>query len=204
LSTLAERLKAARKSRGISQVELAKAVGIKQPTVASLESGRSANSKLLPQIAGFLRVPYLWLLSGTGDMNTINTKETLSIRMIPVLSSAQITSGNNMENLSRWLPAPTSCSSSSFAFEISGDSMTSSAGHRSYPDKTIVFVDPAVKANLDGRRVMAKVGDSLIVRTYRTDLGKAYLAPINSTYQSVEVTSDVKIIGVVIGSYLPE
>lgn len=62
-----KRLKEARKHSGLTQVQLAKKVGIGQSTVAELE--RTGNgSSYVAVIAAVCRVSPLWLASGNGEM----------------------------------------------------------------------------------------------------------------------------------------
>lgn len=55
-STLAERLRNARKQANLTQKELAKAADVSQTTISDLERGRNAGSSELPKIAAALRV----------------------------------------------------------------------------------------------------------------------------------------------------
>ena len=205
MTNLATRLRHARKLRNVSQVELAKGSGIKQPTVASLESGRSANSKHLPQIAAYLNVPYEWLLTGKGDLNEKpRSFVDTSIRMVPLRSLSDINSDNPMNSPAQWLPAPKDTGSRTFAVVVEGDAMVSTTGQRTYPEGIIVFVDPDQRDDLQGRRVLARLEGGVALRQYRRELGKIYLTPLNPLYPHVEVENDDAIIGPVVGSYFPE
>jgi transcriptional regulator with XRE-family HTH domain len=66
--TLAGRLKLAREKSGLSQSKLARIVGISPQAIQSLESGNSAGSKYLAEIAGAIGVEATWLATGEGDM----------------------------------------------------------------------------------------------------------------------------------------
>ncbi|MBB2157033.1 helix-turn-helix transcriptional regulator [Gluconacetobacter diazotrophicus] len=66
--TLAARLKFAREKSGISQSKLGRLVGISPQAIQSLESGNSAGSKYLAEIAGTLGVEATWLATGEGKM----------------------------------------------------------------------------------------------------------------------------------------
>lgn len=68
IANLGERLKWAREnSANMSQSVLADKLGIKQPSVWSVESGETAKPKWLPEAAEILGVSYEWLLRGTND-----------------------------------------------------------------------------------------------------------------------------------------
>ena len=66
MSTLKDRLKEARADRGLSQAALAKALGLGQTTIASIENGRNQSSGALVQIAEYLGVSPTWLAEGAG------------------------------------------------------------------------------------------------------------------------------------------
>jgi len=70
------RVRAARKTRGVSQNDLAKAIGITQPTLSNLEGGRNASSVKILDIARALKVNALWLQDGIGDMDDYQAGES--------------------------------------------------------------------------------------------------------------------------------
>ncbi|MGH1372953.1 MAG: helix-turn-helix domain-containing protein [Cellvibrionaceae bacterium] len=63
---LKTRLKAARKEAKLTQKEIVTRVGITQPAYSELETGKSASSSYLPQIARILGVDAHWLATGRG------------------------------------------------------------------------------------------------------------------------------------------
>jgi transcriptional regulator with XRE-family HTH domain len=65
------RLRHARKSRGISQEKLAKAIGVKQAAISQLETGESKSFRgtTLVSIAQTLKVSPDWLATGKGPMD---------------------------------------------------------------------------------------------------------------------------------------
>ncbi|HCQ6509547.1 TPA: helix-turn-helix transcriptional regulator [Klebsiella pneumoniae] len=67
-TTLAERLREARKAAGMTQKTLGDAVGVSQAAIQKIETGRAAQTTKLLDIAKALRVRPEWLSSGTGDM----------------------------------------------------------------------------------------------------------------------------------------
>lgn len=103
-----------------------------------------------------------------------------------------------------WLPAPTNAGPRTFALRVVNDSMTSPyPGQRSYPHGMIIYVDPD-KEVINGSRVVARANGDYTFKSYIEDAGRKYLKPINPTYEKIDITDDVHICGVVIGSYLPE
>ncbi|EPV2363156.1 TPA: helix-turn-helix transcriptional regulator [Klebsiella pneumoniae] len=67
-TTLAERLREARKAADMTQKALGEAVGISQAAIQKIETGRAAQTTKLLDIANALRVRPEWLSSGTGAM----------------------------------------------------------------------------------------------------------------------------------------
>lgn len=66
MSTLAQRLKQARKEAGLTQRTLAEAVGVKQPVISQLENGENQQSVHIAKIAHICGVSALWLSEGEG------------------------------------------------------------------------------------------------------------------------------------------
>ncbi|CAB4159800.1 HipB Predicted transcriptional regulators [uncultured Caudovirales phage] len=66
MDTLSSRLREARKAKGLSQTELAKAAGVAQSTVGNIESGDRDGASSLAAIAEALGVRYRWLRDGDG------------------------------------------------------------------------------------------------------------------------------------------
>ncbi|MFW1636049.1 XRE family transcriptional regulator [Acinetobacter oleivorans] len=75
MSTQSKRLKEARLKAGLSQKQVADAVGMKQPSYSYLEQNPGAGSALLPEIAKVLNVDPYWLRTGE---TTENTDKSLS------------------------------------------------------------------------------------------------------------------------------
>lgn len=67
-TTLAERLREARKAAGMTQKTLGDAVGVSQAAIQKIETGRAAQTTKLLDIAKALMVRPEWLSSGTGAM----------------------------------------------------------------------------------------------------------------------------------------
>lgn len=72
MNELKDRLKNARKAANKTQAEVAKAVGMTQPSYHQLESGKSLASTFLPLIANYLGVSSLWLQTGELTQENVN------------------------------------------------------------------------------------------------------------------------------------
>ncbi|MBN8431828.1 helix-turn-helix transcriptional regulator [Microbulbifer salipaludis] len=83
MQELKDRLLTARQLAGLTQQEVADAVGITQPSYALVESGKSYGSKHLVKIALALGVTATWLATGEGEMKD---------QLVPVAGSVMLDS----------------------------------------------------------------------------------------------------------------
>lgn len=70
MKTFADRLNAAMKAAGLSQAQLAEAVGISQPAVQKMSSGKTQGSSKAVEMARVLGVSAEWLVSGDEPMRS--------------------------------------------------------------------------------------------------------------------------------------
>jgi len=99
-STVGERLKKARKHAGMTQVDLAKAVGAKQGAISDLENGRNHSSTKLVQMAVCTGVNAEWLSTGQGEMINTKIEDNLKdnhILMMPIYNKEQVKKAINEE-----------------------------------------------------------------------------------------------------------
>lgn len=68
MDTLADRIKAARKHAQLTQRTLAEKVGVEQPVISQLETGKNLRSVHLTKIAQICQVNPVWLSEGVGQM----------------------------------------------------------------------------------------------------------------------------------------
>lgn len=68
MKTFAERLNAAMTAAGVSQGQLAEMVGMSQPAIQKMTSGKTNGSRKMVELANALKVRPEWLSSGIGDM----------------------------------------------------------------------------------------------------------------------------------------
>jgi SOS-response transcriptional repressor LexA len=145
------------------------------------------------------------------DQNVIDLGQ--SSRTIPLISWVQAGQFCNAPDLlhpgdyEELIPCPTKkAGRHSYALRVQGDSMVSPfPGQRSYLPGTVIICDPdAVVTN--GCRVVARIHseETATFKVYSEDAGKRYLKPINPQYPIIEMTKDMHICGVVVGSYMDE
>lgn len=93
MTDLASRIKRARKLAGLTQKDLAEAVGISQPVISQLEKGTNLQTVHLVAIARACRVSVDWLATGAGDSALLPLSEPAeeiedeSSEMIPVTTA---------------------------------------------------------------------------------------------------------------------
>jgi len=211
-------------SLGLTQELAAEALGISQTGVSHYLNGSNPlNIRAAVAFADLLRIqisefsPRLEgerqrLATGAQDAEQNTSELRRKPELVPLISWVQAGEFSESPDLffpgdaEEWLPCPSRHSQKTYALRVTGDSMTSSSpGERSYPNGTIIFVDPE-RAYHVGSRVIARLpGTSEVTfKVYTEDAGKPYLMPINTRYPAIPMPEGTLICGVVIGSYWPE
>lgn len=206
-----DRVKAARKHARLTQVELAKAVGIDQASISDLERGRSGRSSYNASIAKACGVSALWLEKGTGDMIDSPAIEASNVAAIeqpsfryPVIS--WVAAGAWAEAVEPFPPGfsdryeVSDYDSKGIAFwlEVKGDSMTSPVG-TSITEGMMILVDTEADAT-SGKLVVAKLADSneATFKKLVEDGGRRFLKPLNPAYPVEMCAEGCRIVGVVV------
>ncbi|MBL4870828.1 MAG: helix-turn-helix transcriptional regulator [Robiginitomaculum sp.] len=91
MDSIGERIKQTRLSKGLSQVELASAVDVSQPTVANWENGSHIpRQAVFDRLSELLNAPLHWLIGGAQDQNgfTQISQQFLKtpIKHVPILN----------------------------------------------------------------------------------------------------------------------
>jgi transcriptional regulator with XRE-family HTH domain len=85
---LKDRLRSAREAAGYSGTQVAKAVGMSQPSYRDLEMGISKGSTKIVEIADFLRVDPTWLQMGkTPEEGSEKTLSSVEMELIDIFRS---------------------------------------------------------------------------------------------------------------------
>ncbi|MGU5543311.1 LexA family protein [Aeromonas veronii] len=204
---------------GITQERLAEKLGVTQGAIGHwLNKRREPSIDMILAILGELGLKNINIgTNGTivdGHQNTeLVPIPASAIRMVPLISWVQ--AGGFCTTEQPELPADDyeayACPNPkagprTFALKVRGDSMTNAiGGGRSYPEGTIIFVDPDHPASA-GQRVVACLEDGgcTFKELAENEMGRQYLRAINPRYTISDHDHPAKICGVVIGSYLPE
>lgn len=83
MNTIGDRVRIARKDNGMTQGQLAAAVGIAQPTLSNLEKGKHAETVKIVEIAKILGVRPEWLSSGVGPMRADDAVPAFDQNVVP-------------------------------------------------------------------------------------------------------------------------
>jgi SOS-response transcriptional repressor LexA len=224
MNSFAERLRVALDGPPkLKQVDLAKACGIKPPSVSDWLNGRSVNieGRNLLAAARFLNVRPEWLQTGRGPMrpepltpenwlkdiefeNNVGPGPKLR-KPIPLIS--WVKAGDLCEaedpyqpgDADEWLDCPFDHSPSAFCLRVVGDSMMPE-----YREGEVILVDPALCANHgDDVIVRTPEGKATFKRLHDTPDGK-YLIAINPAHPDriIKVPEGTHICGVVTGSWM--
>lgn len=208
--TIGNRVRNARKAKGLSQIQLGDAIGVSQATISELEVRPAASSKYLVDIAQALGVNPVWLATGEGEMDSKPTElfdselsiASINTRAVPLISWVQAGQFkevfNDMSLNKEFFHCPTRCSPSTYALRVEGESMMD----RFRPGQ-IIFVDPEVSP-ISGNYVIAMLEDSnkITFKQLISDGGDQYLKALNKDWPEriIRVNENCRLIGTVVGS----
>jgi len=214
--SMSERLIAAMAASGVSQAALARACGVKPPSVHGWLSGKSKflRGENLLGAAAALGVSQHWLATGEGEMRPSHTTASVKMSgvtiadmakgMVPVISSVRAGTWGEIndhlaEGAEKFPVREVSVGPHTFALRVEGDSMTSDSG-LTFPEGTVLIVEPD-RAAYAGDYVVAKDVDTqrATFKRLTTDGSRWYLKPLNRDYRPIEIDDPaVRVIGVVV------
>jgi len=126
-------------------------------------------------------------------------------REVPLISWVQAGDWSHLEDnfqpgdAERWVATYANVSPHAFALRVMGDSMTNPTGAPSFPEGTIIIVDPERSAEA-GKFVVVRqnVDSECTFKQLVRDGGRHYLKPLNPRYPVLEMLPDAVIAGVVV------
>lgn len=206
---LASRLKATREEQKLTQVQLAELSGVSQSDISKIERRATREPVGVLALAKALGCSPYWLKSGIGEKSqSPNVQAVTTKGRVPLIS--WVAAGAFREQIDMYQPGEaeqwidaydTQPGGQAFALRVDGDSMTSPyPGERSFPDGTIIIVDPARSCDA-GDYVVAKDVNtqSATFKKLVQDGGRWFLKPLNPTYPTTEIdTPALRVIGRVI------
>ena len=154
---------------------------------------------------GWLDVPHSQLLlpQPPADENVAPARDLRN--EVPLISWVQAGDWRNLEDnfhagdAERWVATNASVGKHSFALRIVGDSMTNPGASPSFPEGTIIIVDPEREASTGRYVVVRQKSDTeCTFKQLVRDAGKHYLKPLNPRYPLLEMLPDAVICGVLV------
>ena len=154
---------------------------------------------------GWLDVPHSQMLlpQPPTDQNISPARDLRN--EVPLISWVQAGNWRNLVDnfhpgdAERWVATYAKVSKHSFALRIVGDSMTNPGGAPSFPEGTIIIVDPE-RAAAPGKFVVVRQNSDTecTFKQLVRDAGKHYLKPLNPRYPLLEMLPDAVICGVLV------
>lgn len=217
LSTTGNRIKKLRELLGLTQLEVADYIGVTKGSVSQWENDAAKpKGKNREKLCQILKTTSGYILHGKentplpfddnlGAKSGENTEPAYlpPVKELPIISWVQagethvafIDEAEDYDRFSTFVK----CSVNSYALRVTGDSMTALSGQYSFPEGTIIVVDPEQKGDkTDGIFVIAKENgeDAVTFKQLKYDNGRPYLNPLNPQYQ--KIFKEFRILGKVV------
>lgn len=231
-STLAERIKAARKYASLTQKQLADAAKVEQPLISQLETGKALKTAYLTHIAKACRVSAQWLATGEGKMvpdmrspdgspNLDKPWDDLGSSHLNVAPAQESHRKDKEYPLISWVAA--GCWQEACDNFHPGDAeqwiaSDANAGPHGYwltvkgpsmqptfMEGSRILVKPENFDLISGKFYIAKLMDTgeTTFKQYIRDGGIGFLQPLNASFPTMQITDNVQIIGQVVDGRLP-
>ena len=153
---------------------------------------------------GWLDMPHAQLaLQQRPDKNVLPARDLQ--RKVPLISWVQAGDWNNLVDTfqpgdaERWIATYAKVSKHAFALRVVGDSMTNPSGAPSFPEGTIIIVDPE-RAAQPGKFVVVRqnVDTETTFKQLVRYADRHFLKPLNPRYPLLEMLADAVVAGVVV------
>lgn len=217
MTTLAERLATLMAEKGLSQAELARIIGVKQPSIFKILSGQTLNPKNILEIATALGVNPHWLKTGEGspdaDVFAFTSEKdddhTLRVDLLDAELAAHSSGIINAEypdvissifftheGVKRILGKTTT--DGVYMFKVPTDSMAPTI-----TQNDIVFIDTNVKEYIgEGVYSFNLNGETYIKRLQRLPTGVIMALSDNPLYLPFEITESLFDTAKIIGKFI--
>lgn len=196
-----------RKELGLSQADLARAIGVSRGSVNKWEKGDiSIKGDNLSALARILKCDVNWLLNGQGSL-TSNSSEISNVTagpelqgLYPVISWVQAGDWTAIHEINVLdaihYPCPVKCSDKTFLLKIQGMSMSPK-----FDEGDLIFVDPAVEP-INGKYVVARLDDEneATFKQLIIEGGHKFLKAANPAWptQIQPINGNCTIVGVIV------
>ena len=194
-----KRLRDLRKKKGVSQLEMAKFLGIERPTYTAYESGSSRPIRYIDKIAEYfcVSVDYLMGLSDYPYVNEISLPE--DIKKVPIIATVKCgTDGLAFEEDGGYINVENKHGEDLRAFRCKGDSMVNEGIHDG--DVAIVRIQDAVES---GELAIVVIGgDEGTLKRVRYQGDAIILEAANPSYPARVFTGIDKAIVHIVGKVI--
>lgn len=176
MTTPGERIRQAREAKGLSQTDLARRVGVKQPSIQNIENGRTKDPRKLMEIAAVLDIPLAELRPTMATLNRIVAQPPAVANPqadFPVFFASPaagndegwVLSPEPVEYVER--PSLLATVRGSYGLRVSGSAM-----EPAYEPGDIVFVHPYLPPVLDSDVLLRGEAEGLLRGTIRRLVGE--------------------------------
>ncbi len=194
--TLGQRIREARRERGIDQVTLAARLDVASRTIQRWEKGEQVpDSNYLMRLAKITGVSPQWLLTGKRDMYPTRAEANVfplatgryrKVELIPLPLLSSVPGGApsmifHPDYVEKYITVDDVRDPSAFALEVKGNSMAPKI-----EDGDIIIVSPKQEAR-SGDICVVRVNDEDTVKRVKIDDQFLHLVPLNPEYEPMVV-----------------
>lgn len=207
-TTIGQRIRALRRSKKLTQVQLAKIAGVSSPAVTEWEKDSYLpKAGSLEAMANHFGVTTEYILTGKGDPSATQKEQSnvvpMAPRMAPVLSWVQAGTMTNVESVDmsqveEWLPLPDSDCEKCFYLKVQGIS-----NNPDFLEGDYILVDPDVyysDVQSGDMIVVRKLEDATFKKLVIETDGSRYLQALNPEFKPniIPLDEDCHFVGQVV------
>lgn len=214
LKTLGRVIRAHRTAAGKTQMAISDEANVDQGALSRIELGKQeADHAQLQSIAAVFGMRASELLAeaetiaDSTDLPFVPKRMAQGVAAVPLISWVQ--AGNWQEAVDAYsrgqgaelIHTAAKVSPYAYALRIKGDSMTNPKGSPSFPEGTIIIVDPKRQIeNMDLAVVRLVNEKEATFKRYMQDAGLTYLVPLNPQHPTITLNSPAMLCGVVVAT----
>lgn len=200
------RIKEGRLRLGLTEEQFAEKAGVSRGAVQQWEKGSTApNRKRQPIVANLLGLSIAELMGEASNVSDASKPAGV----VPLISWVQAGGWSEAADplqpgdAEQWIASMKPTSKHAYALRVRGDSMTAPYG-KSYPEGSIIIVDPDLRSPNNGQRIIAKLSgsDEVTFKVYKEEDGRRWLHPLNGAHEPIREA--FKVLGTVIGKWEEE
>lgn len=201
-------IKAIREGRKWTQAQLAKESDLDQPSISRVERGvQGIAVETLMAVARGLGMKLSELMAvaeDEPDSEPAHARDFQSVR-IPLISWVQAGGWKDAADpyargtADEWVTTHAKVGRLAYALRVRGDSMTNPRGEPSFPDGTVIVIDPHRSAD-SGSLVVARLerDQEATFKRLVMDGGQRLLVPLNPQFPAIPIDQDCTMCGVVV------